>query len=180
MKKLLKIFFQPLINLGMIIVFPKFKNRNYYTLRVLLMGMRQKLIGLNKAVPWPVHNSTIIRDSKKINPGTKAPGFSLACYIDGRNGIEIGENVWIGPRVSIISQNHDLNNYAKYVAAKPIKIGKNCLLTSNCVILPEVELGEHTVVAANAVVNQSFPEGNQVLAGNPAKVVKQLGAYEEV
>ena len=162
----------------MIIVFPKFKNRNYYTLRVLLMGMRQKLIGLNKAVPWPVHNSTIIRDSKKINPGTKAPGFSLACYIDGRNGIEIGENVWIGPRVSIISQIHDLNNYYEYVKAKPIKIGKDCLISSNSMILPEVELGDHTVVAAYAVVNKSFPEGNQVLAGNPARIIKKLDNYK--
>jgi acetyltransferase-like isoleucine patch superfamily enzyme len=176
-KKLLKIIFQPLVNLGMIIIFPRFKNRSYYTLRVLLMGMRQKLIGLNKAVPWPVHNSSVVRSPEKIIQGTKAPGISIACYIDGRNGIEIGDNVWIGPRVSIISQNHDLNNYAKYIDTKPIKIGKNCLLTSNCVILPGVEIGEHTVIAANAVVNQSFLEGNQVLAGNPAKVVKQLGKY---
>ena len=141
------------------------------------MGIRQKLIGLNKAVPWPVHNSSVVRSPEKINPGTKSPGISIACYIDGRNGIEIGENVWIGPRVSIISKNHDLNDYAKYVSAKPIIIGKNSLLTSNCVILPGVEIGEHTVVAANAVVNKSFSGKNQVLAGNPAKIVKSLSAY---
>ena len=178
MKKLLKKIFQPLVNLGMRIVFPQFKNRSYYTLRVLLMGVRQKLIGLNKAVPWPVHNSSVVRSPEKIKFGTKAPGISIACYIDGRNGIELADNVWVGPRVSIISKNHDLNDYAKYVSAKPIKIGKNCLLTSNCVILPEVELGEHTVVAANAVVNKSFTEGNVLLAGNPAKVVKKLGNYK--
>ena len=178
MKKLLKPLFWPFIYMGMKIIFPKFKNKSYYTMRVLMMGIRQKLVGLNKSVPWPVHNSSVVRSPEKINPGTKSPGISISCYIDGRNGIEIGENVWIGPRVSIISQNHDLNNYANYIDSKPIKIGKNTLLTSNCVVLPGVELGEHTVVAANSVVNKSFPEGNQLLAGNPAKVIKKLENYK--
>ena len=179
MKKLLKIIFQPLINLGMRIIFPKFKNRNYYTLHLLLMGIKQKMVGVNKKVSWPVHFTSVILAPKNINPGTKAPGISMGCYIDGRNGIEIGENVWIGPRVSIISQLHDLNDYHKYLKAAPIKIAKNCLISTNSTILPEVELGEHTVVAAYAVVNKSFPDGNQVLAGNPSRIIKKLDNYRE-
>ena len=46
-------------------------------------------------------------------------------------------------------------------------------------ILPGVEIGDHTVVAANAVVNRSFKEGNCILAGVPAKIVKKLPAYEK-
>lgn len=48
----------------------------------------------------------------------------MRCYLDGRNGIEIGENTWIGPKVSIISMNHDINNYQNYIKDKPIKIEK--------------------------------------------------------
>jgi len=177
-KKLLKIIFQPLINLGMRIIFPKFKNRNYYTLYLLLMGIKQKMVGVNKKVSWPVHFTSVIIAPKNINPGTKAPGISIGCYIDGRNGIEIGENVWIGPRVSIISQNHNENDYFSYLASSPIVIGKNSLLSANCVILPEVELGEHTIVAAGAIVTKSFKEGNQVLGGAPAKVIKKLSIYD--
>lgn len=103
----------------------------------------------------------------------------MGCYIDGRNGIVLGDNVWVGPRVSIISMDHDLLDYTQYKTERPIRIGKNSLLTTNSIVLPGVELGPHTVVAAGAVVTKSFPEGNQVLAGNPARVIKQLPNYVE-
>ena len=178
MKEFFKILVQPFINIGIIIIIPRFKNKNYYTFKVLLMGIRQKIVGVNKKVKWPVHFTSVVIASEKIIPGTKAPGFSMGCFIDGRNGIVIGENVWVGPRVSLISQNHNENNYLKYETAKPIIIGKNSLLTANCVVLPEVELGEHTIVAAGAVVTKSFLKGNQVLGGVPAKVIKKLSPYQ--
>ena len=178
MKKLIKPLFWPFIYLGMKIVFPKFKDKNYYTMRVLFLGLKQRFFGLNKHVSWPVHGSSVVLSPEKIIPGTKCPGIAIGCFIDGRNGIDIGENVWIGPRVSLISQNHDSDDYRNYINSPPIIIRKNSLLTCNSVILPGVELGEHTIVTANSVVRESFPEGNQILAGNPAKVVKKLGAYK--
>lgn len=44
----------------------------------------------------------------------------------------------------------------------------------NCSILPGVTLGEHTIVGAGSVVTKSFPEGNCVIAGNPARKIKEL------
>jgi len=44
----------------------------------------------------------------------------------------------------------------------------------NAVILPGVHLGDHTIVAAGSVVTKSFPQGNCILGGVPAKVVKEL------
>lgn len=153
----------------------------YYSVKkMFIIFFMQKIVGINRSVPWPVHYTSQIKSSENIKKlSAKNPGGAMGCYIDGRNGIIIEENVWIGPNVSIISQNHSLTKYTDYKKAKPIIIGKNSLLTTACIILPEVELGEHTIVAAGAVVTKSFPEKNQVLAGNPAKVIKTIGNYEK-
>jgi acetyltransferase-like isoleucine patch superfamily enzyme len=101
----------------------------------------------------------------------------MGCYLDGRAGIRFGENVWVGPRVIVVSKNHDLNHYECYVDSGPVFIGRDSWLGANCIVLPGVVMGPHTVVAAGAVVTASFPEGNQVLAGCPARVVKKLPDY---
>lgn len=137
----------------------------------------QKVLRINSHVPWPAHPISTVRAPEKIQRGSRTPGLAVGCHIDGRNGIQIGNNVWIGPRVSIISMDHDVNDFSKYVTEKPIVIGNNSWLAANCVILPGVELGQHTVVAAGAVVTKCFKNGNQILAGVPAKVVKELNDY---
>lgn len=140
----------------------------------------QKIFGFNRQVSWPVHWTSKIIAPDRIDRGNRCPGLSNGCHLDGRNGIIFGDNVWIGPRVTIISMNHDVNDFSSYIKEQPVIIGKNSWLATNSVVLPGVELGEHTVVAAGAVVNSSFPEGNQVLAGVPAKVVKKLDLYSDV
>lgn len=159
-------------------VYPGFNTASYSKKSLLAICFYQKILRINGSVPWPVHFTSKVKAAKNIIRGSKAPGFSPWCYIDGRNGITIEENVWIGPRVSIISMDHDLNNYSSYKKEQPIVIRKNSLLTTGCIILPGVELGEHTVVAAGAIVTKSFPEGNQVLAGNPARVIKKIEDYK--
>lgn len=162
------------------LAYPHFKNKEYKNWNILRYIFMQKILGFNRKVCWPVHFTSQINTPEKIIPGSKAPGYSMGCYIDGRNGIIIEENVWIGPRVSVISMNHQADNYNKYVTTNPIIIRKNSLLTTNCIILPGVELGEHTIVAAGAVVTKSFSDGNQVLAGNPARVIKKLNDYKAI
>jgi acetyltransferase-like isoleucine patch superfamily enzyme len=43
--------------------------------------------------------------------------------------------------------------------------------------LPEVELGDHTIVGAGSVVTKRFKEGNCVIAGNPAKIIRKIESY---
>jgi len=137
----------------------------------------QKIFGINRSVPWPVHWTSQVKAWQNIEIGDELPGIAMGSYFDGRNGIIIEENVWIGPKVSMISQNHDNLNYTEYLPDKPIKIGRDSLLATGCIILPGVELGQHTIVAAGAVVTKSFPEGNQIIGGNPAAVIKKLSDY---
>lgn len=138
------------------------------------LGIVQRIFRINAHVPWPVHWTSQVLAPKKIKIGTRTPGLGLSCFLDGRNGVELGDDVWIGPRVSIISQDHDSYDFTQYVDERPIKIGAHSLIATNAIILPGVWLGAHTIVAAGAVVTKSFPEGFQVLGGNPARVLKKL------
>ena len=88
----------------------------------------QKVLRVNSHVPWPVHWTTTVRLVQRIERGDMYPGLNMGCYLDGRAGIVIGENVWIGPRVSIITMNHDLCDYDTYTANGPVTIGRDCWL----------------------------------------------------
>lgn len=163
------------------LMWPRFyRNESPFSFYLLVkMFFIQKILGFNRSVPWPVHWSTKVIAPKNINPGTRCPGLSFGCHIDGRNGIIFGKNVWLGPKVSIISKNHNVNNYNEWDEAPPIVIGDNCWLGNNATILPSVELGEHTIVAAGAVVTKSFTQGNVIIGGVPAKIIKKLEHYKE-
>lgn len=157
--------------------YPGFDFHNFPFRLLMKCFIAQKIFRINSHVPWPVHWTSEVKGYENIQRGPETPGSSLGCYIDGRNGIIIEENVWLGPKISIISMNHDLLNYNNYRKETPIRIGHDSLITSNCIILPGVELGPHTVVAAGAVVTKSFLEGNQLIGGNPAVVIKKLEGY---
>jgi len=109
---------------------------------------------------------------------TSLPGFMPGCYIQATNGIEIGKNSIIGPGVKIISSNHDIYNFNIHLSENPIKIGSDCWIGANSVILPGVNLADHIIVAAGAVVTKSFPEGDCIIAGVPAKLIKKIEGYQ--
>lgn len=141
---------------------------------VLLAWTRQKVFRRNAHLAWPVHPSSVIKYPNRIQRVSWTPGLAVSCYLDGRNGIELGANVWIGPYVRIISMNHDVNEYRQYLSEVPIRIGENSWVGAGATILPGVHLVPHTVVGSGAVVSSSFPESDQVLGGNPARIVKRL------
>lgn len=137
----------------------------------------QKVLGFNRSVPWTVHFTSTVIAWQKISLGRASyPGDMPNCYIQGNNGIVIGDYCLFGPGVGLISANHDLDEFGtdSHAAAKPIRIGNRCWIGMNAVVLPGVQLGDKTIVGAGSVVTKSFPEGNCVIAGNPAKIVREL------
>ncbi len=129
----------------------------------------------NSRVPWPVHFTSQVICPEKVKLGRCAfPGDSPHCYIQAINGIEIGDYTNIAPGVGLISANHDPLDNARHLPAPPIRIGAHCWIGINAVILPGVMLGDYTIVGAGAVVTKSFPEGYCVIAGNPARKIREL------
>ena len=98
------------------------------------------------------------------------------CYIDAEGGIEIGNNVSIAHRSTILSSNHGYTDpiipikYQEMTLAKTI-ILDNVWIGCGCTILAGVEIGSGTVIGANSIVTKSIPE-NSVAIGSPAKRIK--------
>lgn len=137
---------------------------------------KQKVLnwGGNRRAYWPVHWTSKVYDAENILVGVDAyPGIMGGCYITGRGGIEIGDYTQIAPNVVIVSANHDVYDSRKHITAK-VTIGKYCWIGAGAKIMPGVTLGDWTIVAAGAVVTKSFANGYCIIAGVPAKQVKEL------
>lgn len=137
----------------------------------------QKIIGFNRFVPWPVHRSSRIFGLRWIKIGKNtAPGGSHGCYIFAKENspIEIGDYTIVAPNVCIAGFNHDIYDISIFQDGGGVKIGRYCWLGMNSVVLPGVTIGDHTIVAAGCVVTKSFTEGYCILAGNPARKIRDL------
>lgn len=97
-----------------------------------------------------------------------------ACSFLDMGGITIDDNVLIGPKVNLITENHPLNpNERKTLTCKPIVIKRNAWIGAAATILPGVTIGENSVVAAGAVVTADVPP-NTIVGGVPAKFIKNI------
>ena len=131
----------------------------------------QCILRINGNVSWMVHFTSYASGNIQIGKDVwRSFALSGGCYIQGRNGICIGDGTIFAPGVKIISANHDQNNLSSWKAAPPIRIGRRCWIGSNAAILPGVQLGDDVIVGAGAVVTKSFPNGS-VIGGVPAKLI---------
>lgn len=92
--------------------------------------------------------------------------------LDGRNGLEIGENVNISTDVSIYTEQHDLNNpyFESANSGGKVIIGDRAWLSSRTVVLPKVTVGEGAVLASGALTAKDLEEYS-VYVGVPAKKI---------
>jgi|SRR5665213_123647 len=97
-----------------------------------------------------------------------------ACSFLDMGGITIEDNVLIGPKVNLITENHPLNpNDRKTLICKPVVIKRNAWIGAATTILPGVTIGENAVVAAGAVVTADVAP-NTIVGGIPAKFIKNI------
>ncbi|MEM3008112.1 MAG: acyltransferase [Candidatus Nitrosotenuis sp.] len=115
-----------------------------------------KLTKYNYVVQYPEN----LKTGKNFDIGT----FT---YINCRYGVEIGSGVQIGSHCSIYSHSTIDNKKGAVILKDGCKIG------THSTIMPNVTIGENSVVAAYSFVNKNIPK-NELWAGIPAKFKRRL------
>ena len=98
------------------------------------------------------------------------------CYFMDGGGINIGENVFIGPFCGFYTASHPLNYTYRNEGlerALPITVGDDCWFGANVSVLQGVTIGRGCVIAAGSVVTTDLPD-NCVAAGIPASIKKYI------
>ncbi len=98
------------------------------------------------------------------------------CFFHAAGGLELGQNVGVGPGVRIITSYHvEAGRSVPILHApiefEPVVVGDDCDLGVGCVLLPGTRLGRGVQVGAGAVVKGDFPD-YAVVAGVPARILK--------
>jgi acetyltransferase-like isoleucine patch superfamily enzyme len=94
------------------------------------------------------------------------------CFIDGRGGCTIGNNVSISHHVSIVTGGHDINSRFFAERHLPIVIDNYVWIGVNATILQNVHIGKGAAVAAGAIVTKNVPP-YAIVGGVPAKIIGQ-------
>jgi len=110
----------------------------------------------------------IIHDNVWIGP---------QCYMHSAGGIEIQENVGIGPGVKILTSYHNLEELEKPIRLrslifKPVKLQKGCDIGMGAIINPGVIIGKNAQIGSGSVVTKNIPDYT-IAVGNPARVLKR-------
>jgi acetyltransferase-like isoleucine patch superfamily enzyme len=94
--------------------------------------------------------------------------IAFGAYLDKTNpkGIYIGDRSFVSTGVVILA--HD---YCRSLHKKT-SIGKNCFIGVRSIILPGITIGDHVIVGAGSVITHDV-QSNCIVAGNPARVIKE-------
>ena len=100
-------------------------------------------------------------------------GIFEKTIINPSSKVEIGDNVGIGAEVMIWTHGAWLNPLQGYPTDfGPVTIGNNVWLPARSIVLPNVTIGDDTVIGIGSVVNRDIPSGS-LAAGAPCKVIKE-------
>jgi acetyltransferase-like isoleucine patch superfamily enzyme len=96
-------------------------------------------------------------------------------FFDVQDEVTIGQYTSIGGLGSS-SFTHQVNLASGTFETEPLAIGAYCMLGSNVHFAPGARVADYCAVGIGSVVTSAFDEPYTLIAGNPARVVKQLPA----
>lgn len=140
----------------------------FWPLRLMLYRAQGLRIG---------NGSRILMGTRILSPSMISIGnhsyINEYCYLDGRGGIKIGDNVTIAVYSKIISGSHDVDDALFSYRADSITINSNSVVFANCVVLGGANLEEGCVISASSLVRKGNYCKKGIYAGNPARFIRQ-------
>jgi acetyltransferase-like isoleucine patch superfamily enzyme len=134
---------------------------------------------LSEIIGTDIDSSTIVFAPFYTNFGKfirigKNVFINHACSFLDMGGIILEDDVLIGPKVNLITENHPMDPAERRaLIAKPILIKRKAWIGAGATILPGVTVGENAIVAAGAVVSRDVPD-NVVVGGIPARIIYSI------
>ncbi len=116
-----------------------------------------------------------------VDPLARIDDSVLINAVSGK--VYVGEYAFIAHRVMILTGTHDYNEFDEKrqqfspLEGRDVYIGRGAWIASGAIIVGPCHIGDHSVVAAGAVVTKDVPPYS-VVAGNPAKVIKMIKSHE--
>lgn len=141
-------------------------------LRELIFKLMFKKYGVKNNIDY----KTYFRYPSKIKIGSNV-WINRGCLLFGSYHIKeaeiiLGNNIALGPNVTIFSASHDYKFLNLPDTAESVVIEDNVWIGGNSTILPGVVIGEGSIIGAGSIVTRSIPPYS-VAIGSPAVVVKR-------
>ena len=125
-----------------------------------------------------VHSTASIRNAQNIEIGENSHiNMHCAVWAGETSKIILGDNLLMGPGVSIQADNHgtyrDEIMMQQERVQKDIVIGNDCWLCSNVTVTAGVHIADGCVIAAGAVVTKDIEEPYSIAGGVPARIISK-------
>ena len=123
-----------------------------------------------------IHNDVLIKFPSMISLGSNIT-INKGCIIGGTGELVIGDYTQIGAGTKIYTTTHNYERTDIPVALQglsdlKVEIGRDVWFGFNCIVLPGAAVGESCIVGAGAVLTAGTYPPFSVIAGNPARVVR--------
>lgn len=169
-------------------LFSEYLQRRFNKTPIWMIGRRNRIIkkwlGEVKGSPYSVFSPFYASYGKNISIGENF--FSnVNCTIMDYEKVSIGDNVWLGPNVSVLTVSHPMTAAERRVTffedsfepkkrgnieiIAPVRIGNDVWIAAGSVICAGVTIGDRAVIGAGSVVTRDIPEG-AFACGVPARV----------
>lgn len=150
------------------------------TVSVMRFGPQVEVLRLADQVSVYAHTRLVLGDVEAdscvgICIGARTI-VNVGCYLSGEGGLEIGEDVLIGPHAKLLSAGHAIDEGEAIIARNritraTITVEDGAWIGAGAIVLEGVTVGRGAVVAAGALVRQNVPAG-MVVAGVPARQIR--------